>query len=253
MALVAHLDLELHQMDVKTAVLNGDIDEMIYMMQPENFVSGDPKNMICRIKKSIYGLKQASRQWYFKFHQVIISFGFEMNVVDDCVYHKFCGSKQIFLVLYVDDILLANNDIGLLHETKRFLAKNFEMKDLGEASYVLGLYAPGYCIHYRDVGQIFEQSKVKSLDSSQKGLKVLTENKDYMLTYRRTDQIEIIGYTESHFAGCQDSMKSTSGYIYMLAEGAISWKSAKQSLIASSVMAAEFIACYEASNQGIWL
>ncbi|KAL0349129.1 UNVERIFIED_CONTAM: Copia protein [Sesamum angustifolium] len=84
-------------------------------------------------------MEASSRQWYFKFHQVIISFGFEMNVIDDCVYHKFCGSKQIFLVLYVDDILLASNDIGLLHETKRFLAKTFEMKDLGKVSYVLGI------------------------------------------------------------------------------------------------------------------
>ena len=120
MALVAHFDLELHQMDVKTAFLNGNIDETIYMVQPENFVSGDPKNMVCKLKKSIYGLKQASRQWYFKFHQVIISFDFEMNLVDDCIYHKFCGSKYIFLVLYVDDILLASNDIGLLHEIKKF-------------------------------------------------------------------------------------------------------------------------------------
>ncbi|KAL0349905.1 UNVERIFIED_CONTAM: Retrovirus-related Pol polyprotein from transposon TNT 1-94 [Sesamum radiatum] len=276
MALVAHLDLELHQMDVKTAVLNGDIDEMIYRMQPENFVSGDPKNMICRIKKSIYGLKQASRQWYFKFHQVIISFGFEMNVVDDCVYHKFCGSKQILLVLYVDDILLANNDIGLLHETKRFLAKNFEMKDLGEASYVLGIeihrdhsrgilglsqknYIKKVCtrpdIAYITgmLGRYLSNLRLNHWIAAKKVLRYLQRTKDYMLTYRRTDQIEIIGYTESHFAGCQDSMKSTSGYIYMLAEGAISWKSAKQSLIASSVMAAEFIACYEASNQGIWL
>ncbi|XP_071904268.1 uncharacterized protein [Coffea arabica] len=62
MALVAHFDLELHQMDVKTAFLNGNIDEIIYMVQPENFVSGDPKNMVCKLKKSIYGLKQASRQ-----------------------------------------------------------------------------------------------------------------------------------------------------------------------------------------------
>ena len=74
-----------------------------------------------------------------------------------------------------------------------------------------------------------------------------------MLTYRRSDQLEIIGYTDSDFAGCQDSMKSTSGYIFLLAGGAISWKSAKQSLIASSTMAAEFVACYEASNHGIWL
>ncbi|RDY07827.1 hypothetical protein CR513_08008, partial [Mucuna pruriens] len=139
MALVAHFDLELHQMDVKTAFLNGDIDETIYMMQPENFVSNESKSIVCKLKKSIYGLKQTSHQWYHKFHQVITLYGFEVNVVDDCVYHKFSGSKYIFLVLYVDDILLASSDTGLLHETKRFLTKDFEMKDLGEASFVLGI------------------------------------------------------------------------------------------------------------------
>ena len=139
LAIMAHFDLELHQMDVKTAFLNGDIDKTIYMVQPENFVSGDTKRMVCKLKKSIYGLKQASRQWYYKFHQVIISSGFEMNMVDDCIYHKFSGSKHIYLVLYVDDILLATNDIGMLHETKRFLSKKFEMKDLGDTSFVLGI------------------------------------------------------------------------------------------------------------------
>ena len=64
MALVAHYDLELHQMDVKTAFLNGSIDETIYMVQPENFESNDSKQLVCRLKRSIYGLKQASRQWY---------------------------------------------------------------------------------------------------------------------------------------------------------------------------------------------
>ena len=92
-----------------------------------------------KLKKSIYKLKQASRQWYYKFHQVIVSFGFEMNDVDDCVYHEFSGSKHIFLVLYVDDILLATNDIGMLHKTKRFLVKHFKMKDLSDSSFVLGI------------------------------------------------------------------------------------------------------------------
>ncbi|XP_027171647.1 uncharacterized protein LOC113771242 [Coffea eugenioides] len=74
-----------------------------------------------------------------------------------------------------------------------------------------------------------------------------------MLTYRKSDELEIIGYIDSDYAGCKDTMKSTSGYVYLLAGGVISWKSAKQSLIASFTMAAEFITCYEASNQGIWL
>ena len=102
-------------------------------------MSRDANKMVCKLKKSIYGLKQASLQWYYKFHQVIMSFGFEMNMVDDCIYHKFSGSKHIYLVQYVDDILLATNDIGMLHETERFLSKKFEIKDLGDASFVLGI------------------------------------------------------------------------------------------------------------------
>jgi len=139
MTLVAHFDLELHQMDVKTIFLNDDTDETIYMVQPEKVVSGDAKNMVCKLKKSIYGLKQASRQWYYKFYQVVVSFGFETNAVEDCVYQKFSESKYIFLILYVDDILIAINDIEILHETKRFLSKSFEMKNLREASFVLGI------------------------------------------------------------------------------------------------------------------
>ena len=74
-----------------------------------------------------------------------------------------------------------------------------------------------------------------------------------MLTYQKLDQLEIIGYSDSDFAGCRDIMKFTSGCIYLLAGGVISWKSVKQSIVASSTMAAEFVACYEASNHGIWL
>ena len=69
---------------------------------------------------------------------MITPFGFEKNAVDECIYHKFSGSKFVILVLYVDDILLASNDIGLLPETKRILSNNFEMKDLEDTSFVLG-------------------------------------------------------------------------------------------------------------------
>ena len=84
-------------------------------------------------------------------------------------------------------------------------------------------------------------------------MRYLQRTKDYLLTYRKSDQLEIIGYFDSNFAGCRDSMKSTSGYIYLLAGGVVSWKSVKQSIVASSTMATEFVACYGASNHGIWL
>ena len=76
-------------MNAKIAFLNGDIDETIYTVQPEKFVLSDSKFMVCKLKKSINGLKQASHQWYYKFRQDIISYGYEANVVDDYVYHKF--------------------------------------------------------------------------------------------------------------------------------------------------------------------
>ncbi|CAJ2673559.1 unnamed protein product [Trifolium pratense] len=293
MALVAHFDLELHQMDVKTAFLNGNIEETIYMVQPENFVSGDPKSVVCKLKKSIYGLKQASRQWYYKFHQVISSFGFEANPVDDCIYQKFSGSKFVFLVLYVDDILLASNNIHLLHETKRFLTKNFEMKDLGDASFVLGIRIlrdrsrgilglsqrsyidtvldrfsmkdskPGDTPVAR--GDKFSLNQCPTTDLEKKemhkvpyasavgSLMYAQRTRDFVLTYRKSDNLEIIGYSDSDYAGCPDSKRSTSGYIFLLAGGAVSWKSAKQSLVAPSTMAAEFVACFEASNHANWL
>ena len=95
--------------------------------------------MACKLKKSIYGLKQASRQWYLKFNDTVTSFGFKENTVDRCIYLKVSGGKFIFLILYVDDILLAISDLGILHETKKFLSKNFEMKDMDEATYVIGI------------------------------------------------------------------------------------------------------------------
>ena len=134
MVLVAHYNLELHQMDVKTIFLNRDLEENVYMAQSKGFVIEGKERMWCRLKKSIYGLKQASRQWYLKFDQTIRNFRFKENVEDNCVYAKFKNEKFIFLVLYVDDILLASSDVNLLLKTKKF-----DMRDLGEASFVLGI------------------------------------------------------------------------------------------------------------------
>jgi hypothetical protein len=330
MALVAHYDLELHQMDVKTAFLNGDLEEEVYIDQPQGFSIEEKGHMVCKLKKSIYGLKQASRQWYIKFNDTITSFGFQENTVDRCIYQKISGSKFIILILYVDDILLAANDLGILHETKDFLSKNFDMKNMGEASYVIGIeifcdrsqgllglsqkayiekiierfhmdkcsagivpiqkgdkfslmQCPKNDVERNAMESIPYASVVRSLmylqtctkpdisfatgmlgryqsnpgidhwKAAKKVLRYLQETKNYMLAYRRSNQLEVIGYTDSDFAGCLDSRKSTFGYLFLLSKGAISWKSAKQSVIASSTMEAEFVACFEATIQALWL
>ena len=96
MALVAHFDLELHQMDVKTTFLNGDLDENVYMKQPKGFIMEGKEDLGCRLKKSIYGLKQASRQWYLKFNDKIKRFGFKKNIDENCVLTKSLRMENIF-------------------------------------------------------------------------------------------------------------------------------------------------------------
>jgi hypothetical protein len=109
------------------------------MAQPEGFAIEGKEHMRCRLKKSIYRLKQTTRQWYLKFDEVIKKFGFVKSQVNNCIYIKIKGSMFIILVLYVDDILLASSNKNLLYETKGFLSSNFDMQDLCDASYVLSI------------------------------------------------------------------------------------------------------------------
>jgi hypothetical protein len=139
LAIAAYFDYEIWQMDVKTSFLNGNLTEHVYMIQPEGFVDPANADKVCKLQKSIYGFKQASRSWNIRFDDVVKSFGFIKNVHDACVYKKFSGSKVNFLILYVDDILLIGNDVPMLQETKKSLERSFSMKDLGEASYILGI------------------------------------------------------------------------------------------------------------------
>ena len=139
LSIAAHYDYEIWQMDVKTAFLNGNLEEEIYMMQPKGFKAKNQEHMICKLKRSIYGLKQASRSWNIRFDQAIKSFGFEQNLDEPCVYKRHRDKVVIFLVLYVDDILLIGNDVGIMSSVKVWLLSEFDMKDLDEANFILGM------------------------------------------------------------------------------------------------------------------
>ncbi|RVW92345.1 Retrovirus-related Pol polyprotein from transposon TNT 1-94 [Vitis vinifera] len=257
-------------MDVKTTFLNGDLSEEVYMSQPQGFEANEKENM---------------------------------NKFDQCVYMKVNESKYIFMVLYIDDILLASSDVNLLNDTKRILSVNFNMKDLGEASFVLDsicrraklmmyvvkgdklsneqcpkndlekdvmktipyasvvsnlMYAqvctrPNIAFIVNVLGRYLSNPGHDHWVAAKKVMRYVQRTKDFMLVYRRMDNLEVVGYSNSDFGGCSDDRKSTSGYIFMLASGAISWKSVKQSLIASLTMYVEFVACYGASSQVVWL
>ncbi|KAK8690320.1 hypothetical protein V6N13_089014 [Hibiscus sabdariffa] len=139
LAIAAFHDYEIWQMDVKTAFLNGKLEEDVYMTQPEGFVTPENAGKVCKLQRSIYGLKQASRSWNLRFNDAIKDFGFIRNEDEPCVYKKFSGSIVSFLILYVDDILIIGNDIPTLQSIKTWLSSCFSIKDLGEAAYILGV------------------------------------------------------------------------------------------------------------------
>jgi hypothetical protein len=126
-------------MDVKTAFLNGNLTEDVYKTQPEGFIDPKYDGKICKLQKSIYGLKQATCNWNLHFDEVVKGFGFIKNVEEPYVYKKVSGSTTVFLVLYVDDILLIKNDILMMEVVKFSLRKSFSIKDLGKVVFILGI------------------------------------------------------------------------------------------------------------------
>ncbi|XP_075095193.1 uncharacterized protein LOC142173494 [Nicotiana tabacum] len=138
-ALATIHNLVIHQMDVKTAFLNGDLEEEIYMTQPEGFVIQGQENKVRKLKKSLYGLKRVPKQWYEKFNSTLVDNEFFVNASDTCVYSKMEGSDCVIIYLYVDDMLIFGPNMDIVNETKNLLSSTFEMKDHGEADNFLGI------------------------------------------------------------------------------------------------------------------
>ncbi|PHT73217.1 hypothetical protein T459_24002 [Capsicum annuum] len=137
-ALAAVYGLKIHQMDMKTTFLNRELEEEIYMEQPEGFVVSGKENKVCKFIKSLYGLKQAPKQWHAKFDQIMFANGFKINECDKCVYIKDTPNHQVIVCLYVDDMLIISRDISDINATKRMLESKFDMKDLGVSDVILG-------------------------------------------------------------------------------------------------------------------
>lgn len=140
LSIVSQYDFELEQLDVKTAFLHGNLDEKIFMSQPKGFEQKGKENWVCYLKKSLYGLKQAPRQWYIRFDTFIKSLDFNRSEYDPCFYYKGKGGpNSYYLLLYVDDMLLAGYDANEIKNIKQRLKQEFEMKDLGCAKRILGM------------------------------------------------------------------------------------------------------------------
>lgn len=143
------------QMDVKNAFLNGDLQEEVYMVPPPG-VSHRP-GQVCRLKKALYGLKQAPRAWFDKFSSVVYSLGFTSSSHDSALFVKSSPAGHIVLLLYVDDMIITGDDADGISDLKATLSRRFEMKDLGNLRYFLGIE-----VAYSERGYLLSQSKYTS-------------------------------------------------------------------------------------------
>ncbi|CAL1370826.1 unnamed protein product [Linum trigynum] len=129
----------LHQMDVSNAFLNGFLDEEIYMELPPRLNQlPEYKGKVCKLQKSLYGMKQASRQWFVRLTDVLLKLGFKQSYSDYSVFSYSSGKDHLFLVIYVDDMILASSNMDLIQQVKQWLHKEFKVKDLEEFKYFLG-------------------------------------------------------------------------------------------------------------------
>ncbi|GKE28656.1 retrotransposon protein, putative, ty1-copia subclass [Tanacetum coccineum] len=220
--------------------------EEIYMEQPEDFIDPNHPMKVSKLQRSIYGLMQASRSWNKRFDEEIKKFGFHQNLDEPCVYQKASGSNVIFLILYVEDIILIGNHIPSLPEVKTYLGKCFSMKDLGEAAFILRIKI------YRDRSRwLIGLTQNAYLD------KIL---KRYRIDNSKRGSIPMIHYTTvknilKYLRNTKDTFLVYGGdpEAELRVNCAVVWKSSKQSTTTQHATKAEYIAASEAVKKAVWI
>jgi hypothetical protein len=145
LALAALENVEIRQMDMKIAFINGKLEEEIYMEQPQGFVHQGGEHLVCKLHKSLYGLKQSPRAWNQKLDAFFKTIEFMKSEVNLSVYVAQVGDVKFFIVVYVDDLILVCNDQNKLLQIKKELSQKFEMKDFGELHFSLGMEVERNC------------------------------------------------------------------------------------------------------------
>ncbi|KAL4280040.1 hypothetical protein GQ457_03G019540 [Hibiscus cannabinus] len=275
LAVAAFHDYEIWQMDVKTAFLNGKLEKDVYMTQPEGFVTPSNAGKVCKLQRSIYGLKQASRSWNLCFNEAIQEFGFIRNEDEPCVYKKFSGRIVSFLILsrrllglsqstYIDKVLkrfsMEESKRGFLPMrhgislSKEMFQKHFSLlyqninlntSAIGSIMYAMICtrpdlsYALSMTSRYQTNPGEGHWTAVKNI------LKYLRRTKDVFLVYGGEEELRIKGYTDASFQTDKDDSRSQSGFVFCLNGVVVSWKSSKQDIVADSTTEAEYIAASE--------
>ncbi|GJX19315.1 zinc finger, CCHC-type containing protein [Tanacetum coccineum] len=244
-------------MDVKTAFLNGDLDEEVYMKQPEGFVMPSNEHKVCKLVKSLYGLKQAPKQWHQKFDEVVLSSGFLLNQSDKCVFSKFdssdMGEADVIL-----GIKIKRENKGIVITQSHYIAKilkKFNREDCSPVNTPMDLVEKLKPDTGKPVDQLEYTRAIGCLM--------------YVMTSTRPDIVYVVGrlsvrrlfgypsvlegYSDASWINHLEDSSSTSGWVFLLRGGAISWASKKQRCITGSSMETEFVALVVAGKEAEWL
>ncbi|KAJ0437507.1 putative RNA-directed DNA polymerase [Helianthus annuus] len=139
LAVAARNNWYLHQIDVKTAFLNGNLNEQVYTEQPEGYIKPGEERKVCHLKKALYGLKQAPRAWYSRIDEFFRSNGFKKCVYEHTLFIKNTKGSKMVVCLYVDDLIIASDSLDMINQLKTSMKLEFEMTDLGTLHYFLGM------------------------------------------------------------------------------------------------------------------
>ncbi|GJV62329.1 retrovirus-related pol polyprotein from transposon TNT 1-94 [Tanacetum coccineum] len=273
---VAHKNMIIYQIDVKTAFLNGKLKEEVYVSQPEGFVVQNNPSHVFKLKKALYGLKQAPRAWYDMLSRFLISQQFSKGAVDPTLFTRHARNDILLVQIYVDNIIFASSNTAMCDEFANQMTNKFKMSMMGQMSFFLGLQ-----ISQSPRGIFINQSKYayeivkkyglhstdyvdtpmienKKLDEDLQGKPVdatlyrgMIESFMY-LTSSRPDLNYVVCLYADH-VGYQDTRRSTSGSAQFLGDKLVSWSSKKQKSTAISSTEAEYIALSGCCSQILWM
>nr|GEX26775.1 zinc finger, CCHC-type [Tanacetum cinerariifolium] len=263
-------NLIIHQMDVKTAFLNGELEEEVYMNQHLGFIMSDNENKVCKLIKSLYGLKQAPKQWHQKFNEVVSSNGYLLNQAEKYVYSKFDASgKGVIICLNVDDMLIFSTDkvqkkfnysdctpVSTPLDTCEKLMPNIGLavskleysRVIGCLMYAMTCTRPDIAFDVGKLSRYTSNPRTQHCQAIQRVLKYLKKTMDYRLVYFGYPSV-LEGYTDASWINNTEDNSSLSGWVFLLSSSTISWASKKQTCITGSIMESEFMALAAAGKE----
>ncbi|GKA55110.1 retrovirus-related pol polyprotein from transposon TNT 1-94 [Tanacetum coccineum] len=236
----ANKNMMIFQMDVKTAFLNGELKEEVYVSQPEGFVDQDNQSHVYKLKKALYGLKQAPCAWYDMLSSFLISQHFSKGVVDLTLFTWKARNDLLLVQIYVENIIFASTNIALYNEFANLMTTKFKMSMMGQMSFFLGL----------KISQNTPMVEKNKLDEDLQGTPVdatLYRGMIGSLMYQTST------YSDADDAGCQDTRRGTSGSAQFLGDKLANWSSKKQKSVAISSIEAEYIALSRCCAQILWM